>query len=141
MEQGTHNDLLAIPDGAYARLVHAQKLRESTERDATKAAGDGEDAKDIEKEAQEEIPLGRRNTSRSLASEILASKGEKQEGESDIGMIALMVRLAKENRDSWKMYGFGSIAAVGTGLVYPAFGVVYCEFILTYLFRYGIINV
>jgi ATP-binding cassette, subfamily B (MDR/TAP), member 1 len=84
LESGTHNELLA-KEGAYARLVQSQKLRET--QDAQAVAGDDSDSeagepeeKDMEKLAREEVPLGRSNTQRSLASEILEKRRMEHEG-------------------------------------------------------------
>ncbi|KAJ2911410.1 hypothetical protein MD484_g9004, partial [Candolleomyces efflorescens] len=77
---GSHNDLLARA-GSYAHLVQAQKHR-NTNPPTTQADGDLEGDEDFVASARDEIPLGRRNTGRSLASEIieqrrtLLSKGE-----------------------------------------------------------------
>ncbi|KAF6757399.1 multidrug resistance protein 1 [Ephemerocybe angulata] len=87
LESGTHNELLS-KEGAYSRLVQSQKLRETQE--IVEVDSDSEDEAeekretDIEKQAREEIPLGRQKTSRSLASEILEQKRlEKGEGEKE----------------------------------------------------------
>ncbi|KJA18017.1 hypothetical protein HYPSUDRAFT_169806 [Hypholoma sublateritium FD-334 SS-4] len=136
LEHGTHNDLIAA-DGAYARLVQAQKLREGKEQ--THGVGDGasddeDSVEDMEKAAREEIPLGRKNTSQSLASEILQQKRQAADAEGkagaedeDLGMFELFKRMAPLIRDQWKNYLFGAVFACMTGMVYPAFGVVYAK--------------
>jgi ATP-binding cassette subfamily B (MDR/TAP) protein 1 len=77
---------------------------------------------DIEKAAMEEVPLGRRNTSRSLASEIIEQR--KAQGSSSqekaYSMFYLFKRMGKINRGEWKQYLFGSIFAVGK--YFPLFG-------------------
>ncbi|KAK0201833.1 P-loop containing nucleoside triphosphate hydrolase protein [Desarmillaria ectypa] len=133
VEQGTHQELLHKEGGAYARLVQAQKLRESDEIDAVAAAEDTDDEdyapKDIEKAAREEVPLGRRNTGQSLASQILEQKKKEQrvDKEPEHSMYYLFKRMGKINRSQWKKYFLGTIFATMTGMVYPAFGVVYAK--------------
>ncbi|KAE9400469.1 multidrug resistance protein 1 [Gymnopus androsaceus JB14] len=129
LEEGTHDELIAKGD-AYARLVQSQKLREAAE--ITEAAEDGEPLnekpEDIEKAALEEIPLGRKNTGRSLASEILEQK--QQEGlveRTDYGIIYLFRRMGRINSASWRNYLIGGISAIITGLVFPAYGIVYAK--------------
>jgi ATP-binding cassette subfamily B (MDR/TAP) protein 1 len=128
LEYGTHDELLSA-EGAYARLVQAQRLRETKDGDD----GDDDESEDMEKAAREEIPLGRKNTSQSLASEILEQKRKAQEqsGETDkdedYGILTLFGRMAPLIRDQWKNYLLGAIFASMTGMVYPAFGVVYAK--------------
>ncbi|KAF8957254.1 P-loop containing nucleoside triphosphate hydrolase protein [Flammula alnicola] len=135
VEFGSHNDLLQA-DGAYARLVQAQKLREGKDNGKKGDAGSVSEAseeEDMEKAAREEIPLGRKNTSQSLASEILEQKrkaaeasGHREE-EDDYSLPYIFKRMAPLIRDQWKNYILGAIFACMTGMVYPAFGVVYAK--------------
>lgn len=126
LESGTHSELLANENGAYARLVNAQRLREAREKQATSgnnddestAAGSHEDQKaeeeDIEKQAEQEIPLGRSNTGRSLASEIIEQKKQEQgvPKESKYGLLYLFRRMGRINREAWRLYAMGAVAAV-----------------------------
>ncbi|THU88633.1 P-loop containing nucleoside triphosphate hydrolase protein [Dendrothele bispora CBS 962.96] len=126
LEQGTHDELLRNENGPYARLVQSQKLREAEE---TEAEVGSEDKKNMEKIAAEEIPLGRKNTGHSLASEILEQKQMEQEHkkEDDYSLAYLFYRIGKVNKEGWKKYGIGSIFAIMTGLVYPAYGIVFSK--------------
>jgi ATP-binding cassette subfamily B (MDR/TAP) protein 1 len=138
LEQGTHGQLLANPDGAYATLVAAQKLREQQQAEASAAdlmeaeiAGESvAKPDDIQKAAAEEIPLGRSNTSRSLASSLAEKKAAQVEAakhQNDLSLFQLFRRMALLNRSGWRMYMIGGVAAFLTGAVYPCFGIVFGE--------------
>ncbi|KAJ6585057.1 P-loop containing nucleoside triphosphate hydrolase protein [Mycena capillaripes] len=130
LEQGTHNELLNDENGAYARLVQAQKLRESQQRTDMDPEDTAKEAEEMEKALREEIPLGRKNTGQhSLASELIEKRLEehKQDHETEYGMLYLFKRMGRLNRDVWKNYAIGGVCAIGTGLVFPAFGIVYAK--------------
>ena len=130
LESGTHSELLQREDGAYARLVNAQKLREAREK-AAQPSGEGADdssetaasheapepEEDMEKLAEKEIPLGRSNTGRSLASEILEQRQKDAPSkESKYSMLYLFRRMGRINNDVWHMYLIGGIAAIRESL-------------------------
>ncbi|PCH40227.1 multidrug resistance protein 1 [Wolfiporia cocos MD-104 SS10] len=137
LESGTHNELLQDENGPYSRLVAAQRLRDAREKRGNEEADDAtakgveeeEEEEDYEKAAQQEIPLSRSKSARSLASEILEQRQKEkgQTGERDYGMIYLMRRFFGINKENWVMYLFGSIAAICNGATYPSFGIVYAK--------------
>lgn len=124
LESGTHNDLLVKPNGLYARLVHAQELREAeptveadpaiSKRASRDSAATDVDA-NIEKEAAEEVPLGRQTTGRSLASAQLAEKQleglEERTKMKDYSLAYLFMRMGKINASSRNQYFLALIAA------------------------------
>ena len=114
LESGNHEELLGL-NGAYSQLVHTQKLREGKELES---AEDSKDVVDMEETAREEDPLGRRNTSQSLASEILAQKRKAAEDsgkkhDDDYNIPYLFLRMAPLIRDQWKNYFIGCFFALG----------------------------
>jgi ATP-binding cassette subfamily B (MDR/TAP) protein 1 len=130
LEQGTHAELLQDENGAYYRLVAAQKLREKRDgQDSDSITAASAESDDIEKAAREEVPLGRRNTDHSLGSEIIQQKQKSGDSEKqgDHSLPFLFKRMGMLNREAWLKYGIGSIFAAMTGMVYPAFGIVYAR--------------
>ena len=85
LESGTHDELLRDENGAYARLVQAQKLRDNREKRTldsdSDTAASAEDEAAIEKQAAEEVPLERQKSGRSLASELIEKKLDEHAGE------------------------------------------------------------
>jgi ATP-binding cassette, subfamily B (MDR/TAP), member 1 len=120
IQKGRHNELLQDEDGPYARLVAAQKLRETqNSTEITEDDTDGGSSKssktdhDIEKEVQEEIPLGRRDTQRSLASQILEQR-QQEKGSQDTksySMYYLFKRMGSINKTERNRYILGAICA------------------------------
>ncbi|KAF5337587.1 hypothetical protein D9611_014796 [Ephemerocybe angulata] len=116
-------------------LEHVPKLRESQDLVEVDSDEDDEDDNekaevDMDKQAREEIPLGRQKTSRSLASEILEQRRmDKGEGskESDHSLPYLFKRMGLIVSDQWRKYLFGAIFASMSGFVYPAFGLVFAK--------------
>ncbi|KAG2129495.1 P-loop containing nucleoside triphosphate hydrolase protein [Suillus clintonianus] len=129
LEQGSHGELLADENGAYARLVQAQKLRESREGQDLESTATVNGEEDMEKAALEEIPLGRQNTNRSVTSDIVNKRNEEkvkaQTNEDEYGLFYLFKRVGALNKEGRYRYAIGAIFAICTGAVYPAFGIVY----------------
>jgi ATP-binding cassette subfamily B (MDR/TAP) protein 1 len=122
LEQGTHSELLADENGPYACLVQAQKLRErqdtaTKDLDTSSTASGGEN-EDIEKAVREEVPLGRKNTGHSLASDILEKRQkeggdiENGGGDPDHSLPYLFKRMGLINREGWINYAVGTMFAI-----------------------------
>ncbi|KXN88295.1 Leptomycin B resistance protein pmd1 [Leucoagaricus sp. SymC.cos] len=131
LESGTHDELLGA-NGAYAALVQAQKLREAKQVVGTQddSESSGDDAEDLEKAIREEVPLGRRETNRSLASELMEQKraaAQQNETKVSYGLPYLFMRMGIIMKDHWHKYLVGACAASVTGMVYPAFGIVFAK--------------
>jgi hypothetical protein len=132
-EMGKHGELLRNENGLYARLVAAQRLRETRDAiDLDDVIGQSsgvpvEGPTDIEKAALEEIPLGRSNTHRSLASEILEQRKAQggEEHEKEYSMFYLFRRMGRINKDEWKSYLFGCLFAIGQYLFWLCY--LYCS--------------
>jgi ATP-binding cassette, subfamily B (MDR/TAP), member 1 len=121
---GTNTPIPGVGSSADPSDLNAI-LREKQREKMAKEKADRE----IEEAALAEKPLGRTETSKSLASEILKQK-KSQQGDADekeYGMLYIMGRMARINKESWKHYALGIFAAACTGMVYPAFGIVFGE--------------
>ncbi|KAG1881998.1 P-loop containing nucleoside triphosphate hydrolase protein [Suillus tomentosus] len=129
LEQGTHNELLANEDGAYARLVQAQKLRESREDQNIESTTAASAEEDMEKASLEEIPLDRKHTNHSVTSDIVKKsneeKGKAEVDEDKYSLFYLFKRVGGLNREGLHRYAIGTFFAICTGAVYPVFGIVY----------------
>lgn len=121
LESGSHRDLLQA-EGAYARLVQAQKLREGDEQSVIPVDSDGlsEEGR-TEEAALENIPLGRKNTQHSQLSDTLEKRKKEnasRNDEDDYSLPHLFKRMAPLIRDQWRNYLIGSAFACGTSQCY-----------------------
>jgi ATP-binding cassette subfamily B (MDR/TAP) protein 1 len=128
LEQGTHSELLHNEDSPYARLVQAQKLREThTADDSTRVS---RTSAEIQRVLRDEKLLRRQETSRSLASEILQQRKTEEGGrtESEYSSWYMFRRMAKMNRPGWRNYAIGSVfAACASCRLHPVFpGLMQC---------------
>lgn len=140
IESGTHDELLANSDGAYARLVNAQKLREQepaddnvTDPDAlletTTPAATLETIEEDEKAISlldSEDGLKRVNTgNRSIASEALSRRNRfrKEKEQTEYGMVYLFKRMGAINSDDKGIYIWGTLGAIGESCLHyiPSF--------------------
>ncbi|KAF8335499.1 multidrug resistance protein 1 [Cantharellus anzutake] len=137
LEYGTHDELLQREDGTYARLVNAQGLREE-KRDESEALETGdvigggaahgvEPTQEEVKELQEkEVPLSRVSTTHSISSGTLKSRHErKNSSEKEYSFWFLFKRMGRINKDNYGVYIVGTVVAILTGLIYPAFGIIF----------------
>ncbi|KAJ7111081.1 P-loop containing nucleoside triphosphate hydrolase protein [Mycena epipterygia] len=122
LEHGTHNELLADPGSTYAQLVEAQKLR------------DGKDVDGSAQVAPEERPetLDSAATSRESLQKLEETDHTALQATPDYGLFDLFVKLARLNRESWRMYMIGAVFAVLNGIVYPTYAVIYSKGIVAF---------
>ncbi|KAI5480306.1 ATP-binding cassette, subfamily B (MDR/TAP), member 1 [Pseudohyphozyma bogoriensis] len=136
-EGSAHTRLLKNPDGAYSRLVSAQRFRERTEEeeedsDEEVPAGATLTSEQIAEMAANEKPmfetLKRTGTGRSAAS---AALSEKRRADLEAGTVRphsfpyLFRRMIQLNRGQYWAYVIGVAASICTGMVYPVFGIVF----------------
>jgi len=152
IESGTHTDLLSR-EGHYAKLVAAQKLRESDEkstndvdkdisvdstrplRTTTRNSGRSRsiDRDRYDLEAAQEVPLTRKDTPHSFASAILnRNRTSPSEQSTEYSLPYLFKRMGILNRGAFPLYVLGSLAAICTGANYPAFGIVFSRAVTAY---------
>ncbi|TNY20501.1 P-loop containing nucleoside triphosphate hydrolase protein [Rhodotorula diobovata] len=150
-DEGTaHTRLLRNPEGAYSKLVAAQKIRE--EEAAAEAEADDDEAdhapvpgeltrEQIDEMARREKPqfeqLKRAGTGRSLASEVLERRQDDIEAAGGdlpkhYSTFTLFARMYKLNREYWRRYVFAFMGAVASGCVYPVFGIVFGGVVSTF---------
>lgn len=123
LEHGTHNQLLSNPDGPYAQLVIAQKLKaedpgldESDKED--KVAGGMATKQEIEEILADEVPalLEGGGTKRSLppgTRKLGLEKSEQGQEQPVHSLFYLLKRMALLDGKDWNLYVVGVIAATG----------------------------
>ena len=141
METGTHHELLR-DNGAYARLVQSQKLKESTPSDSDPALVEAEgagkdgpeekgglDAPHADPDTEKMIStLKRTDTAPSLASAVLKDKAAARDAEAKANEYPFFYafgRMARINRDAKWLYFWGCLGAGVGGMVSPVFGIIF----------------
>ena len=121
LEAGTHDELLRDPGSAYSRLVAAQKLRDAHDKLRTSSGiettyisgAEGQGTVDSEKLEEKEAQLSRSKSANSLTSQL--AERREQSGKQDdrtYDTMTLFRRFFSINKESWRMYLMGSLAAI-----------------------------
>lgn len=129
LQEGKHAELLRDSEGPYAKLVHAQKLREENERDEDEIEEIefGKDPNSVSRasavaghsgrDPRDDFALGRQGTQRSVLSSILEKlKRQSPSGSSKYGTMQLIRRIGNLQRGVWKQYFWGGIFAASTSV-------------------------
>ncbi|GAA5978101.1 hypothetical protein JCM11641_006626 [Rhodosporidiobolus odoratus] len=138
-EGSAHKLLLRNPEGAYSKLVSAQRFREDATKGDNESIAESETNEDltdaqIAEMAKHEKPqfeaIKRAASGRSDASQAIERRkydleaGGVHEAKRR-GFVYLIGRMYGINRDQWKQYLLGYAAAIGSGCVYPVFGIIF----------------
>jgi ATP-binding cassette subfamily B (MDR/TAP) protein 1 len=123
---------LLAQGGAYAKLVEAQKLKEGethynnygisgslTSIAATEVESLSKDAESTKLETPKQQAFF--ESKGVPEEEPVSSSPTHKRGKS----FDSLLRIVQFNRESWKLYILGTFCAVGAGMVYPAYGIIY----------------
>jgi ABC-type multidrug transport system fused ATPase/permease subunit len=116
VEEGTHQELLNVPNGYYKLLVNAQQLTKEDQTQTIKT-------KTIEISREKSMEESIRQTSQ--ASIVAAEEGNRRKYSS----FYILRRIVALNRKEWAILVPGLIAALVSGMVYPFFAIVFANMI------------
>ena len=108
LEYGTHSELLARVDGAYVRLVNAQRLRYGADKNDI-----AYETKIGENQAAQKASVDAYQSDSFITEELPAVHGVGHPEKTEYSAFYLLLRMANLNRESWTKYTVGAIAAVG----------------------------
>ncbi|KAI0660475.1 multidrug resistance protein 1 [Cubamyces menziesii] len=128
VQSGTHQELLADADGLYAHFVSAQLLRDTradqpvqgtTAAEDDLAAHDADEKGMLKGASQDAMPVLDKEKPQE-------SVGIAGLGKAKVYSVSEVIgRLAYLNRDAWRRYVLGSLAAIANGAAYPCAGIIF----------------
>ena len=140
-EQGTHQDLLQR-QGAYFKLVNAQRIGDKRQQDASADDDDDDDDDDLDRirtlksegrapDAPEDtkLALGKTNTGKSISSQVLG-QGESNK-KQQYSLWTLMKYIASFNKQESHYMLLGLFASIISGCCQPAQGVLFAKAIVS----------
>jgi ATP-binding cassette, subfamily B (MDR/TAP), member 1 len=135
-EQGTHQELIAKPDGLYARLVAAQKLREKEEATEVEASTMVVTTSEASALVEQKVLLDTVSAHSEPQTSHAAFPNQDRKNpktQYDYSLFTVLRRLALLNSENWRLYALGTVAAIINGSIYPCFGIVFGTSPLVYL--------
>ncbi|KAI5810258.1 ABC multidrug transporter Mdr1 [Peziza echinospora] len=125
IEQGTHDELLAIEDGAYKRLVEGQILLMEASGAEGVTLENLEDDDEIAGTGLEKVNTTRTAKSADVEKVMLAEDGktpltEQQQIVAQMGILSFLKLVLWEQRRNWPLYVLALVSSVAGGASYPA---------------------
>lgn len=133
VEQGTHHGLMENNDSRYAKLVAAQQLREQNQKVAFHS--DLGSSLPVHIPVEDRLPYISQTLSRQSSIEKGAASLDDKAPEAlpeekrQLGIFNVLHRLALLNRENRHLYIAGTLAAIISGGLYPAYGLVFSKVI------------
>ncbi|CAN6363247.1 unnamed protein product [Urochloa humidicola] len=143
IEQGSHDELVVNPDGAYSQLIRLQESREAEEKLDCNTSDQHSKIRSLSlKRSRDSIgnssrrsftlPSGLPGSVELLDDSDKSGNNQKPAGDDDIPRKAPMGRLASLNKPELPIILFGSVAAAVHGVLFPLFGLMISSAIKTF---------
>ena len=149
VEQGTHSELMALPDGQYAQLVRLQQMRSEIKDGAANDDDGDDDDVDAVPAAAKKPTKPRQNTrteshtsTKSDKSGASGSDGKPDKDEvvltvDNVETKGALVRSYKMNAPEWPAFISGSLGAAVHGATFPVFALIFAEMLSDLLMKTG----
>ncbi|CAM6028990.1 unnamed protein product [Sphagnum balticum] len=129
VETGTHTELLRNPDGAYSQLVHLQQIEKQQPEEYRRSMGEDNQFPESSSGSQQ-----RAHHEDLESSSTTDAQGKKTSLAKKLSLKSLpaetsLFRLVALNKPELPFFILGSLAAVGTGLMFPISGLLISNFI------------